>query len=257
MKTPILTTAVVLTTICCSTPAWSENPEHIRQLLATKQCQGCDLSNAGLVLANLSGSTLSGANLSGANLSRTNLSGADLSGANLSGASLFGANLSGANLIGADLSVADLRNTYLVNADLASARLNGTNWQGAIGVTSQAGKAEDFYGWGVAQGQKGDLNGAINYFDQALSINPNFAAAYLARGLANYQLLNRPGAIQDAKLAEQLFLAQRNTEGYQTAQTFLKELQTPQNTSKPKSKSNNFLSVLGAIGSFLLQFILL
>ncbi len=62
----------------------------IRQLLTTKQCQGCNLSRA----------NLSGTNLMGADLSKANLSGANLSGANLKGASLNGTNLMGADLSG-------------------------------------------------------------------------------------------------------------------------------------------------------------
>ena len=253
MKSPILVASALLTTISLAEPALSANSEHIRQLLATKQCQDCDLSGAGLVLANLSGANLRGANLSGANLSRANLSGADLTGANLNGSSLFGANLSGVKLSQADLSVADLRNTYLVNAELATANLSGANLQGAIGIPAQAGKPEDFYTWGVGEAQKGEFRGAIDHFNQALSINPNFAPAYLARGVARYQILDRPGAIQDAKVAEQLFLAQGNTGASQTAQTFIKQLQTPPTT--PKSKPN-FLNFLGGLGSILLRFLL-
>lgn len=255
MKTSILATTTLLSTICLVTPAWSANLEHVKQLLATKQCQGCDLSGAGLVLANLSGADLSGANLAGANLSRANLVGADLSGANLSGTSLYGANLSGAKLSGADLIVADLRDAYLLNTDLASAKLSGANLQGAIGITSQVAKAEDFYSWGIGEAQKGDHKGAIDYLNQAISINPNFAAAYLARSVAYYQLFDRAGAMRDAKSAQQLFLAQANAEGYQTAEKVVKELEASQNVSKPKSKSN-FLNVLGGIASFLLQFLL-
>jgi len=253
MKPPILATLALLTTICLATPA-SANSEDTRQLLATKECQNCQLSGVGLVLTNLSGVNLSGANLSGANLSRANLSGANLSNANLNGASLFGANLSGANLSGADLSVADLRDTYLVKTDLTAANMSGANLQGAIGIPLQVGKVEDFYSWGVAQGQKGDPKGAIEYFNQALNINSNFAPAYLARGVAHYQLLERPAALQNAQQAEKLFLAQGNTQGYQTAQTFIKELQTPQNASQPKSKPN-FMNFLGAVGSVLLRFL--
>lgn len=253
MKPSILAVAL-LTTICIATPA-SANSEDTRQLLATRECQSCELSGVGLVLSNLSGVNLSGANLSGANLSRANLSGADLSNANLNGASLFGANLSGTNLSGADLSVADLRDTFLVDADLTAANLSGANLQGAIGIPAQVGKAEDFYSWGVAQGQQGDPKGATEYFNQALNIDPNFAAAYLARGVARYQLLERPAALQDAQQAEKLFLAQGNTQGYQTAQNFIKELQAPQNASKPKSKPN-FMNFLGTLGSVLLQFLL-
>lgn len=255
MRNPILAITTLLSTICLTTPASSANLEHIKQLLATRQCQGCDLSGAGLVLANLSGANLSGANLRSANLSRANIVGADLSGADLSNASLYGANLSGAKLSGAHLNAADLRDAYLVNTDLANAELNGANLQGAIGVTSQIAKAEDFYSWGIGEAQKGDHKEAIDYLNQAISINPDFAAAYLARSVAYYQLFDRAGAIRDAKSAEQLFLAQANAEGYQTADKFVKELEAVQNTPKPKSQGN-FLNAVGGIASFLLQFLL-
>lgn len=255
MRTPILATTTLLTTICLITPAWSANLEHIKQLLATKQCQGCDLSGAGLVLADLSGADLSGANLRSANLSRANIAGADLSGANLTSASLYGANLSGAKLSGTQLNAADLRDAYLVNTDLASAELNGANLQGALGITAQIAKAEDFYSWGMGEAQQGDHKGAIDYLNQAISMNSDFAAAYLARSIAYYQLFNRAKAVQDAKSAEHLFLAQANAEGYQTAEKFVKELEASQNTSKPKSQGN-FLNVIGGLASFLLKFLL-
>ena len=60
----------------------------IQQLLATKQCQGCNLQRA-----NLENVDLKGANLQGANLSGANLAGANLTGANIKGATLRGANL--------------------------------------------------------------------------------------------------------------------------------------------------------------------
>lgn len=60
----------------------------IQQLLATKQCQGCNLQRA-----NLENVDLKGANLQGANLSGANLSGANLTGANIKGVILRGANL--------------------------------------------------------------------------------------------------------------------------------------------------------------------
>lgn len=256
MKLLVAATAGLLTTISVVPVAKAAESEHTRQLLATKQCQNCDLSGAGLVLANLAGANLSGANLSGANLSRANLSGADLSGANLSGASLFGANLSGANLSSTDLAVADLREAYLVNADVLSANLNGANLQGAVGIPTQIVKAEDYYSWGKIQGQKGDYQGAIAQFERALSIDSKYADAYMARSAARYQLFDRNGAIQDAQQAEKLYLAQGNTGGQQTAQAFIQQLQTPLAQDKPK-KGDKFIQSLGAIGSFLLQFLLL
>ena len=60
----------------------------IQQLLATKQCQGCNLQQANLANVNLKGANLAGANLSGANLSGANLSGANIKGAILQGANI-------------------------------------------------------------------------------------------------------------------------------------------------------------------------
>lgn len=76
------------------------NEDNIKQLLATKQCQNCDLSGANLSGANLPNANLTGANLTGANLTGANLTGANLSNANLTGANVTDANLSNANLTG-------------------------------------------------------------------------------------------------------------------------------------------------------------
>lgn len=254
MKSQILATAAFLTLISLNQTAQAANPQHIRQLLASKQCQNCDLTGAGLVMADLSGADLSGANLAGANLSRANLSGVDLRGANLSGTGLFGANLSGANLNQANLEGADLRNTYLVNAQLNGASLNGVNLQGAIGIPSQIATHEQFYAWGVAEAQKGNQQQAIDYFNQAIVIKPDYAGAYLARGVARYQIFDRQGAFQDAQLAEKLFTSQSNSTGMQTAQAFIKELQTPYDT-KVKPAKPDLIDFVGSVGSLLLQFL--
>lgn len=247
MKLFIATT--ILATISLAHPAFAESIAHTRQLLATKQCQSCDLSGAGLVLTNLSGANLSGANLSGANLSRANLSGADLTGANLVGASLFGANLTGAKLEGAQIAGADFREAYLYNVSFGDADVNVAHLQGAIGIPTTAAKAKDFYRWGMLQGQKGDSQGAIDYFNQALTIDPEFALAYMGRGVARYQLLDRKGARDDARVADELFLAQGNIAGTQTAQAFIKELEAPlPSDAKPKTKGN-FMNILGLLGS--------
>lgn len=250
-----IATIVILASICLASPARAGNSEHLRQLLATKHCENCDLSGEGLVMANLRSANLRGANLSGCNLSRANLSGADLGGANLSGASLYGANLSGTKLDGADLTGTDLRDAFLANVDLNNANLNGSNMQGALDIPSQVAKPEEFYSWGIAQGQKGDPKGAIEYFNQALSIDPKYAPAYMARGVAQYQLLDRAKAMQDARQAKALFFVQGNNKGYQTALAFEKELQTPAGTTVGKGKSN-FFNFLGGVASILLQFML-
>lgn len=254
MKSKIAATGALLTAIYLAAPATAENLEHTRRLLATKQCLLCDLSNAGLVLSELSGAKLSGADLSRANLSRANLTGADLSGANLSGASLFGANLNGAKLTGANLAGADLRETYLVDANFVGADLNGANLQAAIGIPIYVATAEDFYRWGVAEGQKGDQQSAIDHFNQALSLEPNLAKAYLGRGVAKYQQGDKPGAVLDAQKAGELFSAQGNVSAYQASQVFVAELQAPPRAlSTPKKGNGNLVDFLGSVGSVLLQ----
>lgn len=254
MKSRILATSVFFTLIGLNQTVLAANLEHVRQLLASKQCQNCDLAGAGLVMADLSGADLTKANLAGANLSRANLSGANLRGANLSGVGLFGANLTGANLSGANLQNADLRHTYLVNAQLDGVNLNGINLQGAIGIPSQIATHEKFYAWGVTEAQKGNQQQAIDYFNQAIVINPDYAGAYLARGVARYQILDRQGAFQDAQVAEKLFRSQNNSSGIQTAQAFIKELQTPYET-KVKPAKPDFIDFVGSVGSLLLQFL--
>jgi len=252
MKNKIATAVLILSTVCPA-PAKAANNEHLRHLLATNQCQNCDLSGAGLVLANLSGANLSGANLSGANLSRANLSGANLMGANLTGTGLFGANLSDAKLSGTDLRRADLRDAYLANADLMGANVIGANMQGAIGIPSAIASSEDFYALGVAAAEKGNQRQAIEYFTQAIILKPKFPGAYLARGVARYQLFDRTGGITDGQMAEKLFLAEANATGVQTSQAFVKELQTPVNTTVSKGKPS-FVDFIGGVTSMLLQF---
>lgn len=78
--------------------AQAENPEHVRRLLTTNACYGCDLSGAILSDAHLIGADLRNANLSGAQLVGSNLEGADLTGANLEGANLTDVMLTNASL---------------------------------------------------------------------------------------------------------------------------------------------------------------
>jgi tetratricopeptide (TPR) repeat protein len=204
-------------------------------------------------MADLSGANLSRANLAGANLSRANLSGADLSGANLSDAVLFGVNLSNAKLNHATLIGADFRNTYLVNTQLIGVNLSEANLQGAIGIPLQVAKPDEFYNWGVAEAQKGNQQHAIDYFNQAIAIKPDYAGAYLARGVAHYQLFDRKSALQDAQIAVKLFTSQNNVTGLQTAQAFIQELQTPQ-TEKISAGKPSLMDFVGSLGSVLLQF---
>ncbi|MGH2412802.1 MAG: pentapeptide repeat-containing protein [Microcystaceae cyanobacterium] len=260
MMKPIIIAATVLTTASLATLAHAENLNHISQLLATKQCSQCDLSGAGLVLANLSGAKLSGANLAQANLSQANLSGADLSGADLTGASLHGANLSGANLSGANLNGTDLREAYLVNANLTGVRLDNAFVQSAIGIPNSAATPELFYGWGLGESKHGNFAAAIENYNKALSLDPTFAPAYLARGIANYRMGNHTGATGDAQIASQLFEAQQNTSGYQASQNFIKEMEFARNAAVERQEElsgggNGLAEIFQGIAPLLLKFL--
>ncbi len=252
MKKQILALFTVLCSLSFCQIAQAANYDHVRQLLATKECERCDLSGAGLVMADLSGANLRDANITGANLSRANLSGANLSGANLSASSLFGVNLSGANLQGANLTSSDLRNTYLVNAQLTDTNLTGANLEGATGIPLQIVKPEEFYALGVAAAEKGSQQQAIDYFNQAIALKPEYANAYLARGVVRYQLFDSAGALKDMQIAEKLFASQSNNTGLQTAQAFILELQTPPTTKVSRGKPN-FANFVSGVSSLLLN----
>jgi uncharacterized protein YjbI with pentapeptide repeats len=86
MKWTIFGTGVLLAGFVLSSSVAAANPDHVRRLLATNACPGCDLSSA-----DLRGANLRNADLRSANLSFADLRGTDLTGANLDGANLYGA----------------------------------------------------------------------------------------------------------------------------------------------------------------------
>jgi uncharacterized protein YjbI with pentapeptide repeats len=255
MKRIIFATTTLLAFFNFYIPVRAENLQHVSQLLATKVCFECDLSQSGLVLANLNGANLSGANLVQANLSGANLSGANLSGANLSGASLNGANLTGANLTGANLTGTDLRNAYLMNANLTGISLQTAYVEGAIGLYTYEGTAQEFHNWAAAEANKGNYQGAIAYYSRALAVDPNFAPSYLARGIIRYRLNDFSGADSDTQIAAKLFQEQNNTSGYQASQAFLRNLEIVRNPQK-KDEPSGVEQVLQGIGSLLFQLFL-
>ena len=58
-------------------------------------------------------------------------------------------------------------------------------------------KAENFFIQGNDKYQKGDYQGAIQAFSQAIVLNPNYAQAYNNRGVACRALGDKQGAIAD------------------------------------------------------------
>lgn len=116
MKTLINSCLVVLGLTAIASISWTDSaladPNQVRQVLQTRDCQGCDLSRT--------------------KLSFSNLRNANLRYANLFSADLKLADLRDANLVGAILDKADLRGADLTGADLTSAYMSETNFCGAI-----------------------------------------------------------------------------------------------------------------------------
>lgn len=221
--------------------AQAQDASQVRQLLSDGNCPQCNLRRAGLVLADLEQANLEAANLSGANLSRANLSGANLRGANLQGVSLVGANLMGADLKGADLSGADLRDAYVLGAILDGTVMDYTNLQGTVGLPSSAGRFEDFHNWGVAAAKAGRHGEAIEYYNEALSRNPEFALTYLSRAISRQNLNDMNGAIEDSQTAAALFETQGNSQGQEVATNLALVLEKAQN---PQNRSGGFLNTM-------------
>jgi uncharacterized protein YjbI with pentapeptide repeats len=254
MKLKTIATTIILITSFANT-AYAENSSQLRQLLSTKNCTECDLTGAGLVMNDLSGAKLERANLVGANLSQTNLTGADLRGANLTGASLYGANLMGADLRGANLTGTDLRSAYLINANLQGLDIRAAYLQGAVGIPTSSGTAEDFYKWGFAEWQKNDFASAIENYNQAIGLKPLFPGAYLARAMAKFRVQDDRGAVKDAMVAERLFFSQADREGTQVAQALLAKIKlASQPTPASNTGNGNVVDLLTGLSSMLLKF---
>jgi uncharacterized protein YjbI with pentapeptide repeats len=106
--------------------AQAAKQSDLDKLANSKQCNGCDLSQADLSGQDLAGYSLVGANLNGANLVNTNLS-----GANLTKASIVGTNLAGANLNSTTLHQTTFVYSNLVRVQMQRAKLLQTDFQGA------------------------------------------------------------------------------------------------------------------------------
>lgn len=246
------TVIAIALTLGLAASAIAEDLAHVQQLLATKKCVGCDLTGAGLVLASLPGADLSNANLAGANLSQANLAGANLAGANLVGVTLSGANLAGANLQGANLVGVDLSHAYLVGANLTDANLETANIRDAIGLSIDVGTAEQFYQWAMEAGKQKRYELSLRYFNQALIRNPNYAEAFLGRGMSRIQLGDNQGALDDIDGAAILFENQGDLVNAEETQKLAEALRTPPD----KRDGGNFgQALLGVAGGLLQMFL--
>ena len=80
----------------------------------------------------------------------------------------------------------------------------------AIAPRSQAGPSEASRARGVAAYRNGDLDGAIAALDQAIQLNPNYAAAYIDRGIVFYRMRKLDRAFADIAKAKRIDRAGHN-----------------------------------------------
>lgn len=260
MKPQILSVIVTLTTITIALPTQAESLSDLNQLLGTKKCLSCDLTNSGLVQANLVGADLTQTDLTGANLSQANLTGANLTGANLTGASLHGANLTGAILTGAKLTGTDLRNAYVANTNLTEVDLNSAHLEGIKGLSETAANAEQFHRWGVKEAEQGNYNAAIAHYQKAIKIDPELAPSYLGLAIIQYNFDHRAAAKKNTAIAAKLFKKQKHKLGYKTATDFQQKMtliqKAEENVAQREGGIGHVGKFMGSVGSLLLQFLL-
>jgi uncharacterized protein YjbI with pentapeptide repeats len=241
--------------------AIAANPDQVQRLLTTRQCPGCDLRQAGLVYADLRGADLRGADLRGANLSRAQLATANLDGADLRGTSLFGADLSMASLRQANLGGADLREATVTQADFDGAITTNAGYMGAVGLPPSLADARTRLNWGIQVADRRNYPAAIDYYNQAIALDPNLAEAYLNRSAARAKLADYGGAIADARQAETLFNQRNDATHAQIAQEFYTQLETYLETAAEGEQGGgngwgiDLLNFVRGVGSYFIPFL--
>jgi tetratricopeptide (TPR) repeat protein len=87
-------------------------------------------------------------------------------------------------------------------ADIASGLGVETGTSIARTVQSPTLTADDYFLSAYQKNEQGNYQGALADYDRAITINPNYAGAYLNRGFLKYEKLNNPqGALADYDLA--------------------------------------------------------
>jgi tetratricopeptide (TPR) repeat protein len=134
----------------------------------------------------------------------------------LFGIILYTPKVSGKNL--ANISDFRIKSSLLAQVDKKEAiiyfhrginRHTSGDIKGAIEEYNQALKlrpdfAEVYYKRGISRYKLGDLKGAILDYNQAIRLNPNYAGVYNHRGFTRHDLGDFPGAIRDFNQALKL-----------------------------------------------------
>lgn len=92
-------------------------------------------------------------------------------------------------------------------------------------VVEEAMTAEDFMKQAAARADGGDYVGAIQSYDEAVSINPENARAFGNRGFMRLNLGDRMGALSDFRAAAELFLTQGRMANYEMVLDYIEKMQ--------------------------------
>ena len=74
--------------------------------------------------------------------------------------------------------------------------------------------AKEYFNRAREKSKKGDKEGAISDYKEAIHLNPNYSAAYYNRGLIKRERGKRQEALADFRKSLKLYQQQGNTEGY-------------------------------------------
>ena len=188
--------------------ATAADQQDLIELLESRQCRACQLSDVDLAHADLRDADLQRARLRGANLSQARLDGADLNGSDLSFTSLQGASLRGADLRNSRLMGTDLRRADLTGALLDQNALGQSHWNGAKGVSQGARSHPGLHNAGVEAALAGRWSMAEQLFNAAIEANPDEPLSWVARGLSRGEQGKDDLASRDFAYAGKLFANQ-------------------------------------------------
>ena len=191
--------------------AIAADQQDLIQLLESRRCRDCQLSDVDLTHADLRDADLKEAQLQRANLNQARLDGADLSGSDLSFTSLQGASLRGADLRNSRLMGTDLRRTDLTGALLDQNALDQSHWNGARGFKKGALSHAGLHNAGVDAALDGRWPVAEQLFNAAIEANPDEPLSWVARGLSRGEQGKDELASRDLSHAGQLFANQGDT----------------------------------------------
>jgi tetratricopeptide (TPR) repeat protein len=124
-----------------------------------------------------------------------------------------------------------------------------------MGISQEAATPELFFNWGLVEVKKGNYSAGIENFNKALSVQPEYASAYLGRGYALLRLGKDPEATQNIEVAAQLFQEQKNTQGYETAKNLLDQMQAIREAKSGNASNAQLGNLVQGVGALLLKFL--